>query len=318
VLAPPVPDPQIVAAGKRHGLTVQDWSVATAPPGNVTVAIGGQLGPLGTSVGVGITETIGTRALGAQGLLPNQAVPAVLDTETSATAGDLLDYVVGIFDPLVLLGLDALSLAANYEAGKAGAKATGIIAPLLTLIPYEIPVSDSDFPSLAELGDDFPAILLSWIEFGATETGLAASGVYVPVNRTQADVTLTVDGVTSFMVAQNELTGSYPVGYIFTLRGLNPDPGAFTWQLTGPESTSGPIDASSLVQTGVISVYLRVPDPQVGQTYDYVLSVHATETCGTDPTKTLTADWSSPLTLTVRPVTLLPPGRDTGLEPMAP
>jgi len=302
--------PQIVAAGERHDFTIQTWTVATVPPATVSVEVAGNV--VGLSARATISETLGLKPAAGTG----QQIPAILATAHSASNGDLLEWLI----PVLNLVLEYIHLDLSSDAGNDASKATGIIAPLLSLIPYDIPFRNTDLSASGSLSEQFPVLRLDWRQFGVTGAGLVGAGALFLESRTQDEVALTLDELHTRITGTPESLGAdVPAGFTFTLRELDPDDGTFGWQFSGPVTTSGTIDASPFIQTGAVGAYLRLPLSVADGTYDYTLTVSATETCGTDPAETLTASWSSPVTVTVKPSSVLPPGpRPSAPAPIMP
>jgi hypothetical protein len=76
------------------------------------------------------------------------------------------------------------------------------------------------------------------------------------------------------------------------LTDLAPDPGALTWELWSSidnHTETGTIDLGGFAQTASLAVDFPMPLHLSPGTYRYRLGVAATETCGTDPAKILTA-----------------------------
>ena len=293
--------PALVAAAANHDLTLDSWTVQITPPHTVATTFDGQL-PLDVPVTISITETLDVTQ-GPQGW----NVPAVTHTDASTSTGSVLDWIgSALCTPLfILLTYAALEISSGADA--AASKVTGIVQPLLAAVPDQIPFRNTDFSASTPLDIDFPVIDLNWAFFGATDAGLLGTGSLSLEGREQGDVTLTVTGQTEITGPPEDFAGDYPAGFVFALQNLAPDPGAFTWVLVGATTTQGTIEAGPLTQAGPIPVVIRLPKPVLPQSYEFTLTVTATETCGTDPTKTLTAEWSAPVTVTVKPSKLPPP-----------
>jgi hypothetical protein len=77
------------------------------------------------------------------------------------------------------------------------------------------------------------------------------------------------------------------------------DPDSFTWMLSGAAQAQGAIAASPFTQSGVFTVPISLSNVTAGTTYEFTLSVSASEACGNDPADVLTAAWSTSIALEV-------------------
>ena len=80
--------------------------------------------------------------------------------------------------------------------------------------------------------------------------------------------------------------------YRIELTNIAPDPGGLTWQLRSPitnTTSTGTVEVGAFAQTAFLNVDFPMPLHLSPGTYRYTLSIAATETCGTEPSKRLTA-----------------------------
>jgi hypothetical protein len=289
--------PAIVAAGARHNITVNTLTASTSPPDTVTVTANITFTNLGVAEpgSLGVTETLGTKTV--SWMIGGQPTPLQVPTVTQTTPfSSTSQSVADVLLDIVTVGLANFLFAFNaFEgvaaAGDAGTKASGIIGPLLSDLPFAIPFRNTDLSSSDPLSEDFPLLSLNWTSFGATEDGVVGGFVPSLTNRTEADVVLNIQGVTD---------QSGQAHYIWALQNLDPD--LFTWRVSGDGTAQGPlvagpgdIVAGPLTQLGAFTFTVPINGPP-GLADQFVLSVTASETCGSDPSQRLTADRALPIT----------------------
>ena len=111
---------------------------------------------------------------------------------------------------------------------------------------------------------------------------------------------MSINGAGYIEGIQSELAGGAASRYSISLTDLAPDPGQFTWQVTGAGTDTGPVAAGPLGLGGTADVDFPLPLHVVPGDYVFVLTVNAVETCGTDPTQTLTGTTSRPVRVKVK------------------
>jgi hypothetical protein len=279
--------PTIVTVAARHDLTLETFNVTTTPPNIVSTTMSGWL-PADTPVGVSFTETLGTEVRA-----PGSRVPTILHSQGSSSVGSIFEWIVGAICPIIggLLTYASIDLG-SAVAGDAN-KVTGIVAPLVAQIPYSIPFHNTDISASNAL-KCFPVLDVSWTSFVATDTEITGTGVLSIENRQQSDVSLSIQGPTKGPITP----GAHQLEYTWVLANLDPD--SITWTLTGDGQAQGVIVTGPFTQSGTFMV--PFPDLTVGKTYQFTLSVSASETCGNNPANVppLTAAWSSPISFTAR------------------
>jgi len=277
--------PTLQVAASKQGLSLKSATVQTNRPDTVKAQFDGDL-PL-TSFSATFTEVLGTQQL------PDsvQTVPAVIKSDFSTSVGDLFNWVVGAFFPLygaVLLGVWGV---ASSVAGGISDKITGTVGSFIARLPPRIPCRNTMFPSGFHVAD-FPALVFNWKAFGATDSGIFADGAISIEARDQNEVALTVSGSGLITGPQNELAGGADQTYSFSLVNLAPDPDKFGWQVSGKGSDEGSIDRTPLSQAGDFGVDFPLPFNVAPGNFPFTLAVNATETCGSDPSKTLSSSFS--------------------------
>jgi hypothetical protein len=298
--------PKIVAAGARHGITVSTLTASTSPP-NTVILTADCTFPAGDPGTISVTETLGTQTVtweSGEPAMPTQVhVPAV--TKTSPSSSD--DSISNIFELLDLTWWARNiwdNVVGTVASGDAASKVSGIIGPLLASLPYAYPFPNNFIPSIEPTDTtppDFPVLSLDWTSFGATDAGVVGGIQWSLGNRAQDDVVLTIEGQT-YITADPVQFGYNPQAeFTWTLQNLDPD--SFTWTLTGDAQAQGIIVASPFTQAGTFTVPINLPSPPnvTRGTYQFTLSVSASETCASDPTKVLTAAWSSLINLRLVP-----------------
>lgn len=293
--------PALKAAASQQGASLDSLTVQISSPGSVTTSFTGS-GTLGISFSVSVTEALGTTFLGdAQ---PPQNVPAAVGSSPSASVGGIPDWF--IFFPASAVTLFA---AFAVELGQQVAdQVTGLVQPLVAGIPSRIPFSNKMFPSFPFLPvPDFPLFVPNWRSFGVDNFGILGTGTASIEPRNQTMVDMRVTGVSHIRGYQEDLAGGAGQTYGFALINISPDPDKFNWQVSGTGSTGGSIDRNPFDQGGNISVVFPLPLTVKPGTFPFTLAVSATETCGSDTSKTLTASTSMDIQVEVLPNPRTPP-----------
>jgi hypothetical protein len=134
---------------------------------------------------------------------------------------------------------------------------------------------------------DFPSIVPSWTRFGATAAGISGSASLAIPARAQSTVAVTLQGPTALFLPPVDAAGGVQQSYRLTWTNIVPDPGSFSWSVTGAGQDGGPIALDPMSFGGVISVNLPLPWSVATGTHDFKLTVTATETRTGDPMKSL-------------------------------
>ena len=293
--------PTVQAAASQNSVSVDTITVQTSSPGSVTTSFSGQLP--GNLVGftVTITEVLGTEAL--PDVQPPQSAPAVIGSSHSASVGNILDWFVGFLLPL--FGLTLLSLlgalgAISDAAGQIAGKINGIAGPLISGIPSRIPFRNTALPPIPLAVPDFPVLIPDWQTLRADGTGILGTGTTIIAPRDQTMVSLSIDGVNYIPVYQGDIAGGTGQTYNYTLVNLAPDSDKFNWQVSGSGSRSGSIQLGAFGQAGSFGADFKLSFKTKPGIYPFALTVNATETCGTDPSKTLSASTSMAVQVEVK------------------
>jgi hypothetical protein len=248
---------------------------------------------------VTVTEVLGLVA----------ARPTVVWTNRSGNFGDWLDWLIGTLIPLIDLAL----LVGWQDASRKASQQGGVAAPLVADLPTTIPFHNTDVPSGIPNGGplpiDFPVLVADWAAFGVTGDAIAGNGNAKIGFRDQSQAALAIEGPDSVQVPLGEPIAN--VNYTIVLSDLAPDPGAFTWRLWSSidnTTQAGTVNIDSFAQTAYLDIDFPMPLHLAPGRYRYELTVAATETCGTDATKTLTASAAKDITVLKRPPQPVKPG----------
>ena len=293
--------PQIQATAKDNDFYVDSASIHTNDAGTVTTTISGSIGlgigslPLTAS----LAETVGVQQA------PNtvQMMPALLSSTSGASVGDLPEWFVGALVPAVgLLLLGTLGVA-SYGVGVASGKASGIIGAFLGSLPPRIPFRNSSLPSIKDFPSlpfdpqaryPFPMAVFNFESFTTDGSGIVASGTVGIGERDQSMVTVHLGGATYYPNYSFGIESVYSVA----LSHFEPDNDRMTWQVKGHPKQEG-FSTDPFWQGGSFAGEFPVPLKASPGKYHFTLEVSATETCGTDPSKTLTGSASLAVTANV-------------------
>lgn len=304
--------PMIVAAGARHGITVNTLTVSTSPPDTVTVTADCTFTLDDQGGTIGVTETLGTTTVSWETGDPNVptglTVPVVTKTapfSSTDLVDDILEIIGTLFSPLGLVFASVFAynnVTAIVAAGDAAGKASGIIGPLLSSLPYAIPFPNT-FLTSADPTDKnptpFPVLVLDWKSVGVTDAGIAGGAVASFGNRTQEYAGVTVQGQTEITVTSEAFAEQYPLTFFWALENLDPD--SFTWTLSHDLfAESGNIVAGPFTQAGAFEVTIDVPRQADLTLFRPDLRVTASEACGSDPSNVLTGAWSTEISVVLK------------------
>jgi hypothetical protein len=132
----------------------------------------------------------------------------------------------------------------------------------------------------------------NWTRFGATAGGLTGAASLALIARTPGMVGLTLQGPTALALHQGEIAGDLDQTYRLTWKNIIPDPDKFSWSISGHGQDHGDIALNPMSFAGAISVNLPLPPKAPPGTYNFRLTVTATETRIGDPSKKLTGSTS--------------------------
>src|SRR5262249_8951306 len=179
-----------------------------------------------------------------------------------------------------------------------------LAGPLVAGIPSRVPFKNTAIPPIPLPVPDFPVLIPDWRSFGADSGGIIGTGTSTIAPRDQTNVALAVHGSSPIPGCQEDLAG-LPDGC--TLTTLAPDPDKFSWHVSGAATSGGAIPLGAFDQGGSFGADFPLPLKVVPATYPFTLATTATETCGTDPSKTLHAATSMAARVEVKPNPKIPP-----------
>jgi hypothetical protein len=283
--------PQVKDAVDGTFATLDAIRAGTRPPDTVTTSIDAHT-LLDIPVSAQLTEKLGAPLNPGLG----QHLPAVVGHDSSADGGDVLDWVVGVLLPPFGAALLAITAVASAVASDASDQANGLAASVVAGIPARIPLHNTD------LGVDeppFPTLVPDWTMFGTTPDGMLATGTAEIQGRDQSTVAMSINGAGYIEGIQSDLAGGAANRYSINMTDLLPDAGHFTWDVTGAGTSAGQVTPGPFAVSGTADVDFPLPLHVDPGEYEFVLTVTAAETCGTDPAKTLTGTASLPVRVKV-------------------
>jgi hypothetical protein len=201
-----------------------------------------------------------------------------------------------------LLLVGELGLA-SYGVGVASDKANGIIGSYLASLRPTKPFRNSSLPSKADFPQlpfdpqakySFPMAVLNFESFTTDGSGIVAGGTVGIGERDQSMVAVHLGGPTYYPDYSYGIESVYTVGLSF----FKPDDDQMTWQVTGSKD-SNEFSTNSFWQVGSFAGEFPIPFKASPGKYHFMLSVNGTETCATDPTRTLTGSAALALTVNV-------------------
>jgi len=284
--------PTVQAAAASSHASIDSLTAQTNTAGSVSTTMKGSA--LHIDFSVTITEVLGTKTLQS-----GQKVPAVIGNSHSVSVGSVFAWLIGVIFPIFDVALLGALGYLSVTAGDASNQINGIVEPLIAGFPPQIPFSNALLPEAVQ-APDFPVLILNWNSFGTTTTAIVGTGTTTLGSRDQSMVSLHIDGSSHISGFQEDLAGGAGQSYRYTLANLAPDPDKFKWQTSGTHSDGGIISRDDFDQSGNFSAILKLPLKVTPNKYPFMLSVNATETCGSDPVKKLTASSSLPVTVEVK------------------
>jgi hypothetical protein len=156
-------------------------------------------------------------------------------------------------------------------------------------LPSRVPFPNTALPGGA-VSFDFPVLVADWATLGVTSSGILGSGDATIQARDQSMSGLAIEGPDFVRVPAGEPLANQV--YTIVLSNLAPDHGVLTWALWSSidnVTRTRTLDLGTFAQSASLDIDFPMPLHLSPGTYRYVISVEGTETCGTDPTKTLTA-----------------------------
>ena len=296
--------PTMQAAASQQNVTLSSITITTSDPGSVTTNIVGSL-PLNISFTATITEVLGTEAL--PNANPPQMVPTVQSTSVLASLGSILDWLVSFFNPLLTILMLSAYGALFAKSKEIAGQIYGITEAFVLSIPSRIPFQNSSLSFLGESLPDFPTIVPNWKSFGVANSAIQGTATSAIVARDQSMVSLTLDGSDFVTGYQEDFFGGAAQSYLFALDNLSPDADKFQWQATGVRSETSLIDRAPFAEQAYFGMVFPLPRPVNPGEWIYTLTISGTETCGTDPSKTLSASASMDVRVNVLKNPKVPP-----------
>jgi hypothetical protein len=278
--------PNLKTQASSQGFAIDTVTAQTSSPATVNTNVSGHILKGTVPASFTISETVGLKAV--PGGPPQQMAPAVLATDSSSSVGSILDWIVGVFVPLI----GAVLADAFYKVSTAASQKTGLAGSFLGSIPARIPFGSKaiSLPSGSNFQfPDFPTLNFFWNSFGATSSGLLGAGTTEIAPRTQSEVNVILNGPDFFTgFPDNIIEFTDPtMGYV--LENIAPDSGKFGWQISGAGSKADSLEPpSSVVQAGDFFPHFPLPLRISPGDYHFNLTINAVETCESDPSKTLT------------------------------
>ncbi len=295
--------PLLTQEAANHDYSLDSATITIDPSGqtddsggSITTSFSGSL-PLDVPLTASLTETLGWRM--GTGEDASGRYPTVAHTSTSVSVTSALDWFVGAFIPAGIEILLGAVIGIDYYASGLGSKAGGLLAGLLAEVPTRIPFSNADFPSaLANLVTNlqFPTMVFNWTSFSpASDLSIGGAALCEIVERDQSMVQVTVTGPTELVYGSGD-----DVTYQVMLDNIYPDSDGLTWQAAGLGLVAtGSVSANVVTQTGSFLVEFPLPSNLQPGKYSYSLTVSAHETCGSDPTASLTGSATFAVTLEI-------------------
>lgn len=284
--------PQIIAQAASNHFDVNSATLQTNASGTVTVTLSGTL-PASISMTAKLEETVGIRQRPYPGSY-STSMPAVISSSSSASVGDLLQWIAGILFPGIGLYLLTLFGLANYGVDEGASTATGILSGFLSALPAWIPFRDSSVPSAIRSSFPFPMAVLNFDSFGTTDTAIVGAGSIGIAARDQTMVSVSVTGPSDYPNYSYGIEGAYTASLI----AFEPDNDQMVAQVSGtPKKITFGTDP--FFQQGGFATDLPLPAKPSPGKYPFTISVNATETCASDPSRKLTGSASKAVTATV-------------------
>jgi len=283
--------PALKTQAALQGFALDTVTVQTSGPATVNTNVTGHVLEGILPASFTISETVGTQAV--PGGPSTLHAPAVQHTDSSSSTGSILDWVAGVFLPLIgEIVAYAILADASIKVSSSASQKSGLAASLVGSIPARIPFGSKAFslsPGSNYQFPEFPTLCFDWDSFVATDLGLLGIGTADIESRTQADVTVRLGGPDFLIGFQDSIQELTDPTMSYVLDNLAPDAGNFGWQMSGAGSQAESLEPPSpVVQAD--NFYPHFPLPlKVGiGDYHFNLAIHAVETCQSDPSKTLT------------------------------
>jgi hypothetical protein len=290
--------PTLKTQASSQGFEIDTITAQTSGPATVNTNVSGHVLKGLVPASFTISETVGLKAV--PGGPSAQMAPAVLATNSSSSLGSIVDWIVGVFVPEI----GAILAYAFYKVSTAAGQKSGLAGSFLGSIPARIPFGSKAIslpPGTNFQFPDFPTLDFFWNSFGATSSGLLGVGTTEIAPRTEADVTVILDGPDFFTGFQNNIQEFTDPTMGYVLENIAPDSGKFGWQISGAGSKAGSLEPPSpAVQAGSLFPHFPLPIKVSVGDYHFNLALHAIETCQSDPSKTLTGAASKAMLFRVK------------------
>ena len=283
-------DAAVAVAGSNH---VDSVSVTVAAPGTLITTIHGS--GLHGLVPATVTITEHLTVTPVAGSDPPTTTP-VATHEVSTSVGDLLEWIIGA----VILPIGAALLVRWHDLSTSADAAAqgGSVATLLAAdLPASIPFHNDAVPAL-KLAVDFPVLVAGWTTYGVDSAGIVGAVDATIQPRDQSMTGMSIQGPDFLSVPPGEL--DITTAFTITLTNLAPDSNTVTWQLWSSIDDSTRTATATLgdfSQSTTIPVDFTLPLHVAPGNYRFLITASATETCGTDASKTLHAAASKQITV---------------------
>jgi hypothetical protein len=268
---------------------VDSVRVSASEPATVVTSVHGTHDAIGFDIDV--IETLSVAPIAdAQ---PPQSVPHV-HADHSSSVGDPLTWLIGDLIPLfgALLVYGAVELAENAD------QVPGVVSGLIAGLPARIPLRNTSLPGGGAAQFDFPQVVLDWTAFGVANGGIEGAGDAQLTERDPAAARLSIGGPDAVRMPPGEHDVS--LAYRLRLSGIRPDPGALSWQLRRFDGSTdgGTAEPDVFARAATVAFDFVVPLHASGVA-TFAATAAAIETCGTDPSKTISADGTETIRVTV-------------------
>ena len=290
--------PALKTQASSQGFAIDSITAQTSSPATLNTNVSGHILKGTVPASFTISETVGLKA--EPGGPSVQMAPAVLATNSSSSVGSLVDWIVGVFVPLI----GAVLADAFYKVSTAASQKSGLAGSFLGSIPARIPFGSKaiSLPSGTNFQfPDFPTLNFFWNSFGATPSGLLGVGTTEIAPRTESDVKVILHGPDFFTGFQNNIIEFTDPTMGYVLENIAPDSGKFGWQISGAGSKAASLEPPNpVVQAGDFFPHFPLPLKISPGDYHFNLAINAIETCESDPNKTLTGTASKAMLFRVK------------------
>jgi len=280
--------PALKTQAAQQGFDMDTITIQTSSPATVNTNVTGHVLEGTLPASFTITETVGTIVVpGGPSVLQG---PGVQHTDSSSSVGSILDFIGGVFLPLLgTIVAEAILVDASIKVSSSASQKSGLVASLVARIPARIPFGSKTFSLPPDSTfkfqfPPFPTLTFFWNDFTATDSGLLGDGKTDVEPRTEADVKVTLGGPDFLIGLQSSIADLTDPTMGYALENLAPDSGKFGWKMTGAGSQAEQLDPPSpAVQAGDFSPHFPLSLKVAPGDYHFNLAISAVETCQSDP-----------------------------------